>query len=52
MLGTKRTAPRMLGSKNQKVDLLGAKVVYHDPKKTKMPSLWEETEEKLHLEKK
>eukprot|EP00873_Tetraselmis_striata_P000208 jgi/Tetstr1/420472/TSEL_011585.t1 len=38
--------------KNQKVDLLGAKVVYHDPKKTKMPSLWEETEEKLHLEKK
>lgn len=52
MLGAKRTAPRMFGTKNQRVDLLGAKVVYHDRKKPKMQSLAEEAEEKLVLEKK
>lgn len=52
MLGAKRAAPRMMGTKNQRVDLLGAKVVYHDSKAKKMPSLSEEVEEKLLLEKK
>lgn len=32
MLGMKRSAPRLLGTKAQRVDLIGAKVQIHDPK--------------------